>query len=156
MPNAMDEFKMNSRTVFAVSGVILLLVGALLGYLYGTNSAQTTTTTTTSTLTATLTSTLSPTDTYDQVANAFLHRMSFLSSRNVSAIVSQHEANASVVWRGSNPLGQFNGTKSIFLLMNVSFIGHGDSFAAGNETYTIGIAKQYSAWVNSSFAFLRT
>jgi len=144
---------MNSRAVLLGVGVVLLLVGALAGYLYGVDStpAKTTTATSTTTVSASL-------DAYDQVANSFADHMLFISSRNASAIVSQYEANATVTWSGKNNAGGlagfYNGTKVIFILMNNSFIGRGSSFAIGNVTHSIVDVSDDSAMVNSSFALL--
>ena len=144
-------FEMNSKMVLLSVGVVLLLVGALAGYLYGVNSVSTKTTTSTTTVSASL-------DAYERVANSFANHMLFLSSRNASAIVSQYEQNANVTWFGK-PLagfgfaGFYNGTGNIFLLMNTAFIGHGGSFTLGNVTHNVVNISDDSAVVNSSFAF---
>jgi hypothetical protein len=147
---------MNSKKVLVASGLVLLLVGGLAGYLDGVNStAPNTTTMSTKTVTLTTTTSVSTSlDAYAQLATSFTNHVFFLSSRNVSAIVSQYEDNATVTWigRAHGIRGLFNGTKSIFLLMNVSFIGHGTAFALGDVTRNIVDIKAKSAAVNSSFA----
>jgi hypothetical protein len=77
-----------------------------------------------------------------------------LGSRNVSAIVSQYEGNATVIWTG-NTLGiggTYIGTKNIGLALS-AFLGAVSSFIIGNETQTIATASDDSVVVNSSFSF---
>jgi hypothetical protein len=148
---------MNSRMVVVTGGVILLLVGALAGYLYGVNSTPTKTTTavtmTTATLTTTFTAPSTSLDASEQVSNSFASHMLFLSERNAFATVGQYEENATVTWTG-NPgglQGFYSGTGEIFLLMNASFISRADSFSVGNVTHTLVDISADSAVVNSSF-----
>jgi hypothetical protein len=151
---------MYSRTTaFAVGGAVLLLLGGLAGYLYGVDSTPTKTITTVSTTEATLTTTSTSVSTsliaYDQqVTDSFAKHMLLLSERNATAIVSQYEENATVTWMGqTNGLGGFyNGTKVIFILMNVSFIGRGGSISIGNAAHRIMEMPGDSAMLNSSFA----
>jgi len=138
-------------------GVVLLLVGALAGYLYGVNSMPTKTTTavTTTTLTTTFTATSTSLDASEQVSNSFASHMLFISERNAFAIVSQYEENATVTWMG-NPApgglgGFYNGTGVIFLLMNASFISRAGSYSIGNVTHATVDISADSAVVNSSF-----
>ncbi len=144
---------MYSIAVLLSAGVVLLLVGALAGYLYGVDSTPAKTSTATSTTTVSVSL-----DAYGQVANSFANHMLFISSRNASAIERQYEANATVTWSGKNNAGGlagfYNGTKDIFLLMNASFVGRGGSFALGNVTHSLVATSDDSAIVNSSFAFL--
>jgi hypothetical protein len=158
-------FEMNSKMVLLSVGVVLLLAGALTGYLYGVNSAPAKTTTTVSITTTTLTSTLTSTftstftapstslDAYEQVSNSFASHMLFISERNPFAIVSQYEENATVTWTGAidGLQGFYNGTGVIFLLMNASFIGRAGSFSVGNVTRSVVDMSADSAVVNSSF-----
>jgi len=126
------------------------LVGALAGYLYGVNSTTTKTTTASTSL-----------DAYEQVADSFANHMLSISSRNASAIASQYESNASVIWTGQGTTGlafggmggTYVGANDIFIIMNASFIGQGSSFAVGSVTHTIVATSDDSAEVNSSFAF---
>ena len=135
------------------SGVILLLVGALAGYLYGVDSAPRATTTELSTVTIS-----TPASAYDQVADSFANHMLFLSERNATAIASQYAGNATVTWNGAGNndvgglAGLYNATE-ILLLMRVSFIGKAGSFTIGNVTRIIGVVSADSATVNSSFSF---
>jgi hypothetical protein len=66
---------MNSKMVLLSGGVVLLLVAALAGYLYGVNSTPTKTTTAVSITATTLTTTfMAPStslDAYEQVSNSF-------------------------------------------------------------------------------------
>ena len=93
---------MNSKMVLLSVGVILLLGGALVGYLYGVDSTPTKTTTavsiTTTMLTSTFTQPSTSLDAYEQVSNSFASHMLFISERNAFAIVSQYEENATVTW----------------------------------------------------------
>jgi hypothetical protein len=135
---------MSSRTVLLGGGVVLLLVGALAGYLYGVNSTPTKTAAASTSL-----------DAYDQVADSFANHMLFVSSRNASAMASQYESNASVIWTtiGLGYAGTYVGANNIFILMNNSFIGRGSSFSVGNVTHSVVNMTTHSAVVNSSFAF---
>jgi hypothetical protein len=147
---------MNPKMVLG-GGVVLLLAGALAGYLYGVDSTVTRPTTRVSTTTTTFTTTLTATspspDIHEQVANAFANHMLVISSRNAYAIVGQYEKNATVTWTGkaSGLQGFYNGTKIIFILMNASFISRAGSLSIGNVTHTMVDISKDSAVVNSSF-----
>jgi hypothetical protein len=135
---------MKPMTTLVASGVIFVLVGGLAGYLYGVNSTPRETTTELST---------SP-SVYTQVSDSFANHMLFLSERNATAIASQYSENATVTWFGAISMyglsGVYNRT-DIPILMRVSFIGKGTSFAIGNVTRTILVVSADSATVNSTF-----
>jgi hypothetical protein len=142
-----DQTEMNSRIVLATCGIIFLLVGGFGGYFYGANSIRRETTTTT------FTTVSMATDIQSQVFNSLANHMFFLSERNVSAIISQYEKNATIEWMGNagGLQGIYNGTSDIFLLMNESFISRAVSFSIGNITsISISISND-SAIVKSSF-----
>ncbi len=135
---------MNSKAVL-IGGVALLLVGALAGYLYGVDSTQTKTTT----------------QGYDQVASAYANQLLLLDARNISALVSEFESNATVEWKGyANGLqaghgpgvnrdlaGNYTGSKEISALLG-AFLTNANYLLVSNETQTIG--AKGSHWVVSS------
>jgi hypothetical protein len=137
---------MNSKVVLLSVGVVLLLVGALAGYLYGVTSTPTKTTTVSTS-----------SDAYNQVVSSFANHILFLSSGNASDIASQFERNATLTWKGDifpAAAGNYTGAGNIFLVMNSSFfLGRGSSFSVGSVTYTVVGLSDDSALVNSSFAF---
>jgi hypothetical protein len=132
------EAEMKPRTAVVASGVIVLLVGALAGYLYGVDSTPRATTTGLSTVTVSTSGSA-----YDQVADSFANHMLSLSERN-----------ATVTWVGAvdeyGLAGLYNRTE-IPLLMRESFIGKGTSFTMGNLTLAITVISADSATVNSTF-----
>jgi hypothetical protein len=90
--------------------------------------------------------------------SSFADHMRLLASRNTSAIVSQYEGNASVIWTGEVPglQGLYNGTGNIRILFGVSLFGPKSTtaLAIGNVTQKILAESDESAVVNSSFSFL--
>jgi hypothetical protein len=140
---------MKPRTALVASGVIVLLVGALAGYLYGVDSTPRATTTELSTVTVSTSG--SP---YDQVADSFANHMLSLSKRNATEIASQYAEDATVTWVGAideyGLAGLYNRTE-IPLLMRESFIGKGTSFTMGDLTLAITVISADSATVNSTF-----
>ena len=89
---------MKPRTALA-SGVILLLVGALAGYLYGVDSAPEP---------RQRSCPRSPSrrpPALHQVADSFANHMLFLSERNATAIANQYAGNATVTWNGAGNNG---------------------------------------------------
>jgi len=142
---------MKPRTALVAGGVIALLVGALAGYIYGIDSTPKETTTELSTTTVSTTG-----STYDQVADSFANHILLLSERNATALASLYAENATVTWNGAGNndvgglAGLYNGT-DILLLMRVSFIGRGGSFAIGNVTRAVSAVTADSATVDSTF-----
>lgn len=145
---------MNSKMVL-IGGVALLLVGALAGYLYGVNSTPTKRTMSAS----------PPPDAHDQVASTYANQLILLDAKNVSALVSEFESNATVEWRGyANGLqaghgpavnrdlrGTYTGSQEIGTLLG-AFLTNANYFLVSNETQTIGAKGNY--WVvNSTFGF---
>lgn len=82
--------------------------------------------------------------------------MFFLSSRNVSAQLSQYEGNADVTWTGqaSGLAGNYVGALDIETLMKSSFVTRASSFAIGNVTQRTVARASDTATVNSSFTFV--
>ncbi len=93
----------------------------------------------------------------DLVNSSFADHMRMLESRNVSAILGQYEANATVTWTGraAGLTGLYIGSQNIGILLNDSlFRPNGTSFfVVGNVTQGVLDASRGSALVNSSFGF---
>ncbi len=141
---------MNSRSLLPIIGVMLLLVGAFAGYMYGVSSTSARTTTKT-----TLVSSLGD---YDQIASAYANRLLLLGSNNGSALASTFESNSSVLWRGSPGLegcqlaGNYTGIANITALMNIFAKYHEGSLLISNEIQMIHPEGPY--WVvDSTFNF---
>jgi hypothetical protein len=148
---------MNSKMVLLGVGVVLLLVGALAGYLYGVNSMpeQTTTVVTTITTTPISVSTVSTVpDAYDQVASAYANQLLLLDTRNTSALVSGYESNATVEWKDNSGGcdGNYSGTGEIAMPLG-ALLANDSYFLVSNETQTI--RTEGNQWaVNSTFDFV--
>lgn len=156
---------MNSKATLLGGGVIIMLVTAFAGYLYGVNSTLVTTTTTeTVTTELTTASTVSTVpDAYEQVASAYANQLLLLDARNISALASGFASNATVEWKGyANGLQQgrfvnrdlasnYTGSKEISTLLS-AFLTNAYYILVSNETQTIG-AKGNSWIVNSTFHF---
>src|SRR4029077_5880993 len=140
---------MNPRTTLIASGVILLLVGGLAGYLYGVDSTPRATTTEVCTVTVSTSASA-----YDQVADSFANHMLLLSERNATALADLYARNATLIWAGARGVGGlaglYNGT-NILLLMRASFISKAGLFTIGNVTRTITVISAGSVAVNSAF-----
>jgi hypothetical protein len=135
---------MNFKTLLVSSGVVLLLVGAFAGYLYGVNSTPKRTTTET-----TLVSSLNA---YDQLASTYANQLLLLNSRNASAVASRYESNATIEWTGQavalegcELAGNFTGAKNITALLGAFQTHHEGDLVVSNETQTIGPSGSY--WV---------
>jgi hypothetical protein len=140
---------MNSKMVLLSVGVVLLLVGALAGYLYGVNStpAKTTTVTSTTTVSASL-------DAYEQVSDAYAYHLMQLSDRNMSAVVGEYESNATVEWTGvvAGMNGNYSGAANIGILLGGDFFGKLINSSLSNEYQSVGVNGNVSE-VNSTFNF---
>jgi len=142
--------------------VLLVLQSATSTGAFGTKTTETETVTKTSTVTATE-------KVVDQISASFANHMLLYVSRNVTAIVSQYEGNATLTWTGSATnfartynggaglAGTYNGTGSITTLLESFFgkfsTGTGVNFIIANVTRTIAVTANDSALVNSSFGF---
>ena len=80
--------------------------------------------------------------------------MALVASRNVSAILTQYEANSTVTWTGNAAglMGLYSGVNNTRILLG-SFLDGDSSFIVGNLTEVITIKSADSAVVNSSFIF---
>jgi hypothetical protein len=148
---------LNSKTALLGGGVVLLLVGASAGYLYGVSSTSARTTTSVTTTTTTLTTASIPStvpDTYDQVAGTYADHLLLLEARNASALASQYETNATIEWKGVSGGcdGNYTGTGSITMLLG-DLLTRSSSLLVSNETQTIG-AEGKDWVVNSTFNFV--
>ena len=147
---------MNSKMVLLSVGMVLLLVGALAGYLYGVNSIpeQTTAAVTTTTTTLTSVSTVSTVpDAYDQVASTYANQLLLLDAMNTSALVSGYETNATVEWKGNSGGcdSNYSGTAEIATPLG-GLLANDTYFLVSKETQTIRAEGNY--WiVNSTFDF---
>lgn len=148
---------MKFKTALLGSGVVLLLVGASAGYLYGVNSTPARTTTSATTTTTTLTTASTPStvpDTYDQIASTYANHLLLLEARNASALASSYETNATIEWKGVSGGcdGNYTGTASITKLLG-DLLTRSNSLLVSNETQTIG--TEGKNWVvNSTFNFV--
>jgi hypothetical protein len=102
----------------------------------------------------------------DAVSGRFYQHMLSLDSRNVSEVVSEYEANATITWTSEqvcqcNALdGNFTGVANMTRLMeellygiNNSYSFGTTSFAAQNITQVIEATSDKSVVVNSTFGF---
>jgi len=142
---------MNPKAASLGVGVVLLLVGAFAGYLYGVNSAPAKTTTSVTTV-ASLNG-------YDQVATAYANQLLLLNSRNASAVASRYESNATIEWTGQavglegcGLSGNFTGAKNFTALIGVFQARHEGDLIVSNETQRIQPGGSH--WVvDSTFNF---
>ena len=125
--------------------IVLLVLQSLIGS--GLLSTRTVTTTTTAAV-----STVP--DAYDQVAGANAIHLLLLDSRNVSALLSEYESNATVEWTGVVPAmaRNYSGSNEIGTLLD-DFPGVMANLTLSNESQTIlGVRAGY--WViNSTFSW---
>ncbi len=138
------------REAVAVTIVVLVAASLGAGYLAGIDSRRTVT--------------VNPTELSQQaVSGSFAQHMLFLKSRNLSAIVSQYEPNASVTWIGvQGPVaietpaaGTDNISRALDALLYQPCGSHDTvkSFAVENITQSAVFAPDGSAVVNSTFSF---
>jgi len=139
--------EMNSKTVLLSVGVVLLLVGALAGYLYGVNSMPAT-----ETITTTSISTVSTVPhAYDEVAVSYANHLLDLTVINPGAFFNGYESNATVEWKGSSGGcdGNYTGIGEIADLFN-GLLANDSYLHVFNENQTI--ATDGNHWfVNSTF-----
>lgn len=104
-----------------------------------------------STKTATVTVTTS--DAFERVASAYATHLASLNSRNIPAVASGYQRNATVEWVGVGPglTGTYSGMPNIEILWG-SFIGKFVNFSVSNEYQSIGVDGNVSM-VNSTFDF---
>jgi hypothetical protein len=131
--------------VLAASGAAVMLVALLiLQSLLGGGLL--------STKTVTVTATTS--DAYEQVADAYANHLGELSARNIPAMVSGYESNATVEWTGVVPgmTGNYSGAANIKILLQGDFTGKFLNFSLSKEYQSVGVKGNVSA-VNSTFTF---
>ena len=105
--------------------------------------------------TRTVTVTVTTSDACEQVANAYANHLKQLSARNIPALLSGYESNATIEWTGATEagIGNFSGSTDIDILLTsffatTKFI----NFSLSNEYQAIGVKG--TAWVvNSTFNF---
>jgi hypothetical protein len=92
--------------------------------------------------------------TYAQVANAYASHLTELNDRNVSALASGYQSNATVEWTGAVTLaGTYSGEKNIENLWGGS-VGRSINFSVSDEHQSIGASKDDAyVVVNSTFDF---
>jgi outer membrane protein assembly factor BamB len=124
--------------------VFLLVVQSLTGGILGTRIVTSTTTVTTAS---------TVTGAYDQVAGNYLNYLSALDTRNISALTSEYERNATIEYTGNLGLGglagNYTGLGNISILLR-DLPNFFSNYSVSNESQTIGAEGPY--WVvNSSF-----
>jgi len=126
--------------------VVLLVLQSFIGSgLLSTRTVTSTTTTAVSTIP----------DAYEQVASTYANRLLQLDARNVSALLSGYESNATVVWTGDamglqgNYTGMGNGSGEIGRVFEY-IPGSMINLTLSNENQTI-VRVQGGYWVNSTF-----
>ena len=121
---------MNSKTVWLVGGVVLLLVGAIGGYLIGVSSGSTRLTT--------VTTISSTSEAYAQVNNSYANHLLSFGSKNVSVLLLQYESDAKVRYEGASTglTGNYTGSESIKqLLIAFEAATSTNYFYVTNETH---------------------
>lgn len=121
---------MNSKMAWLIGGVVLLLVGAIGGYLIGVSSASTKLTT--------VTTMSSTSEAYAQVNSSYANHLLSFGSKNVSALLLQYESNATVRWGGASTglTGNYTGSESIKqLLIAFEATSSTNYFYVANETH---------------------
>jgi len=124
----------------AVMLIIILLLQSFIGLgLFGTRTVSVTVTTS---------------DPYEQVSDAYASHLMHLNARNINALASEYQSNATAEWIGPVQVGVGNYSGAREILMNLaSFVGKFNSnFSLSNEYQSIGKIKGSDSWmVNSTF-----
>jgi hypothetical protein len=124
----------------AVMLIILLLLQSFIGSgLFGTR---------------TVTVTVTTSDAYQQVSDAYASHLAHLNARNMNALASEYESNATAEWVGPVEVGvgNYSGPKEIVTNL-ASFLGKFNSnFSLSNDYQSIGKVRGSNSWmVNSTF-----
>ncbi len=100
-----------------------------------------------------VTVTVTTSDPYEQISDAYTSHLMQLSARNITALVSGYERNATVEWTGvsTGMTGVYSGSANIEILLR-SFTGKFLNFSLSNEYQSVGIKGNVSM-VNSTFDF---
>ncbi len=134
------------------AGLTLIVLLVLQSFLGSGLLSTRTVTVTTSTVTTVTTS-----DAYEQVANAYANHLTQLSARNIDAVVSGYESNATIEWTGAigeGQTGNYTGLANIRILLGSSFTGKSNSnFSLSNVYQAIGVKTNARVVVNSTFNF---
>ncbi len=103
--------------------------------------------------TRTVTVTLTTSDAYEQVSDAYANHLMQLNARNISALVSGYESNATVEWTGvvGGLTGDYSGSANIKILLG-SLSGKFINFSLSNEYQSVGVKGNVSV-VDSTFDF---
>lgn len=130
--------------LLAVGAALMLAVLLVLQSLVGSGVLST----------RTVTVTVTTSDTYEQVADAYSSHLTQLGARNISALVSGYERNATVDWTGVAPgmVGTYSGSVNLMILFS-SFTGKFVNFSLSDEYQSVGV-KSGVPVVNSTFDFL--
>jgi ketosteroid isomerase-like protein len=128
------------KGTLGIAVAVLMIISFGVGYLAGGGRTTTVTVTTTS-------------DAYEQVESAYAAHLMQLNSRNIAALASEYEPNATLEWTGSQAVGpgNYTGASNIKILWG-SFIGKFINFSLSNEYQSIGVEGNVSV-VNSTFDF---
>lgn len=133
------------------AGLTLIVLLVLQSFLGSGLLSTRTVTVTTSTVTTVTTS-----DAYEQVANAYTNHLTQLSARNIDAVVSGYESNATIEWTGAigeGGTGNYTGLANIRILLG-SFTGKFNSnFSLSNVYQAIGVKTNARVVVSSTFNF---
>jgi hypothetical protein len=129
------------KEALGVAVAVLVVASLGVGYLAGGGRTTTVTITTTS-------------DAYEQVANAYQAHLSQLEVRDVSALASEYESNATIYWTGAadDVAGNYSGSTSIKILMG-NFVGKSVTFSLSNESQSLSVEGSVAV-VNSTFSFV--
>ncbi len=106
--------------------------------------------------TRTVTVTVTTSDAYEQVSDAYASHLMQLNARNINAVASEYESNATVEWVGPVEVGvgNYSGTANIKIMLGSSIGKFNGNFSLSNEYQSIGEVKGSNAWmVNSTFNF---
>jgi ketosteroid isomerase-like protein len=102
--------------------------------------------------TKTVTVTAATSDSYEQVSDAYANHVEQLSARNIPAVVSGYETNATVEWTGveAGMNGNYSGAANIEILLGGDLFGKFINSSLSNEYQSIGVKGNLSV-VNSTF-----
>lgn len=136
---------MSPRKVLLGVGIASLLVGALAGFLYGLDSTPTRISTSVSTTGVTVS--VVP-GAYNQIASSYTNHLLLLDSKNVSALMTGYESNATLEWSGVSGGcdGNYTGSGDIGGLLGM--LVPASYLLVSNETQSI--MPEGSHWVVAS------
>ena len=150
------------RALLVAFVVLTIVFGSLTAFEYVAQGNQLAATlTVTSTVTLTETSTVIPAQQALAAVNAsFDNHIIQLSSRNASAVLSQYEENATIVWTGMTQglSGNYTSRAALTALFTTFFHDFSSrnasiAFVIGNVTRTLGATEGLAVVVNSTFDF---